>query len=174
MHTSGASSIEILSPYHASTAVFWPLQTFTAGREINWAGLPVCVQSSGPEAAALIQRIGEGMGVRLIESTSEERLKYHLAAVFVSNFVNHLYALADIWCRENLLEPEHLKPLILETAKKVQELSAPEAQTGPAKRHDLASMEKHLALLNDHPALQQVYALLSEQIMNRYQFLLKP
>jgi predicted short-subunit dehydrogenase-like oxidoreductase (DUF2520 family) len=171
LHTSGASSLEILEKYHRSNGVFWPLQTFTAGREVSWEGLPVCIQASDQHAAAILNRLSEGTRIKAIESTSDQRLQYHLAAVFVGNFVNHLYVLSDIWCRENLLDFDALKPLILETARKVQALSPPEAQTGPAKRQDVASIDKHMAMLDDHPALKQVYHILSEQIMKRYQYL---
>lgn len=174
IHTSGASPMETLLTFHQSVGVFWPVQTFTAGREIGWTGLPVCIQSNDSLAADFLSLVTERTGIMPVESTSADRLRYHLAAVFVCNFVNHLYALADIWCREHLLETETLKALILETARKVQSLEPPEAQTGPAKRHDIQSLDKHLELLSDHPALKQVYTLLSKQIMNRYQYLLKP
>jgi len=174
IHTSGASPLEVIKELHAETGVFWPVQTFSRGREIDWKNLPVCIQSNGQKAEQFIRNLAERTGIHPVESTSEERLKYHLAAVLVCNFVNHLYTVADIWCRENLLNPDFLKPLILETAKKVQELNPPESQTGPAKRGDTGSMEKHLALLNDHPAIRQVYTLMSEQIQNRYQYLRKP
>jgi predicted short-subunit dehydrogenase-like oxidoreductase (DUF2520 family) len=147
------------------------MQTFTAGRPINWHKLPVCIQASGSGPGVFFEKLSNSTGLLTVETTSAERLNYHLAAVFACNFTNHLYTLADIWCRENLLEPKLMLPLIEETAKKVQLLDPTEAQTGPAKRADQVTIDKHMALLNDHPALRQVYQLFSEQIMSRYHYL---
>lgn len=168
VHTSGSSSLELIDRYHPSTGVFWPLQTFTAGRPVSWNNLPVCIQGKDPFTKKILRDLVFSIGAKMVESTSESRLKLHIAAVFACNFVNHMYVLSDIWCRENLLSFELLKPLIEETASKVQEILPPEAQTGPAKRGDNKINEKHLATLSDHPALQTVYNLLAKQIHNRY------
>ena len=93
----------------------------------------------------------------------------HLAAVFTCNFTNHMYALAA-----ELLEKYHLPfdvmlPLIDETARKVHELPPCDAQTGPAVRYDENVINKHLSMLEDTPALQEIYKLMSKSIHEHHQ-----
>jgi len=88
----------------------------------------------------------------------------HVAAVMVSNFTNHLYALAEDYCRKEGLDFKQLLPLIEETAIRLKDTSAKQAQTGPALRHDSETIHKHLELLKDHPQLKNIYVLLTESI----------
>jgi len=101
---------------------------------------------------------------KVTEAGDEARLKLHIAAVVVSNFTNHLYALAEAFCRKEGLDFKQLLPLIEETALRIKDVSPHEAQTGPAARHDKETIQKHLELLKDHPQLKNIYLLLSESI----------
>ena len=92
----------------------------------------------------------------------------HLAAVFVNNFTNYLYGIGESICLDEGLTFDLLKPLILETAEKVQHLTPKEAQTGPARRNDSESMEAHLELLNDEEHIT-LYKLLSQAIKKRHE-----
>jgi hypothetical protein len=58
-----------------------------------------------------------------------------------------------------------LRPLILETAKKVQDHLPAEVQTGPAARNDEATMAAHVQILKDKPALKTIYTLISQAII---------
>ena len=167
-HTSGSTSMEALKNHHHAYGVFWPLQTFSQDRPVQWSDLPVCLESSNADAEKHLQQIVASLGAKAVNIDSAHRIKMHIAAVFVCNFTNHLYALADIWCRENQLDFDLLKPLISETANKIQNLSPPEAQTGPAKRHDVVTMNKHTEQLQNHPSLLEIYELISRQIQHRY------
>ena len=100
----------------------------------------------------------------MVEANDEERLKLHVAAVFASNFTNHLYALAENYCRKEKIDFRQLLPLITETALRIKEISPRAAQTGPAIRHDGDTIQKHLDLLKDHPHLKDIYVLLTESI----------
>jgi predicted short-subunit dehydrogenase-like oxidoreductase (DUF2520 family) len=93
-------------------------------------------------------------------------MKLHVAAVFACNFVNHMYSIAsDILDSENL-PFDLIKPLIQETADKINELSPSVAQTGPAKRNDQLVIEKHLDLLSFSPEYQKIYREMTESIIN--------
>jgi len=59
-----------------------------------------------------------------------------------------------------------LLPLILETANKITTLPPLEAQTGPAKRNDTKTIEKHTAMLTKNQ--QEIYTLLTKSIQNTY------
>jgi uncharacterized protein DUF2520 len=57
-----------------------------------------------------------------------------------------------------------LQPLIEETALRIKTNSPHAVQTGPAMRHDNATIQKHLQLLEQYPELKKVYAFLSDSI----------
>ena len=95
---------------------------------------------------------------------SEQRKALHVAAVFVNNFTNYMYKIGDEICKKNEIPFEILQPLILETAKKVAEISPEKAQTGPAIRADSETIKNHLFLLNDHE--KEIYNLMTKSIQN--------
>ena len=63
---------------------------------------------------------------------------------------------------------EILKPLILETAIKVQKMTPYNAQTGPAVRGDKKTIKKHLNLLSDQPELKKIYEIITNSIQNTH------
>ena len=96
---------------------------------------------------------------------SLQRKVLHLAAVFACNFPNYLYGAAQQLLAQNDMDFAMLRPLILETAQKVQERFPGEVQTGPAVRNDENTMATHLQMLNNEPDLALLYRLLSQQII---------
>jgi len=93
-------------------------------------------------------------------------LKLHVAAVVVNNFVNHLLVLAEEYCKKEGIEFSQLLPLLQETISRVREVPPSQAQTGPAIRHDTATIEKQLEILSAHPALKEIYLLLTSSIQH--------
>ena len=87
-----------------------------------------------------------------------------MAAVFTCNFTNHMYHIGQELLQDENMDFDLLKPLILETAEKVQELPAKEAQTGPAVRFDEDVIKAHEESLNMHPDFQKLYRFVSESI----------
>ena len=113
--------------------VFYPLQTFSKNRKLKFKKIPVCIEASNTSDLKLLMKLGLSLSKNVVEVNSEERSKLHLAAVFVNNFVNHMYAIGGEILQDNHLSLNLLKPLITETASKVKRLTPSEAQTGPAK-----------------------------------------
>ena len=144
VHTAGSVPMEVWNGLVERYGVFYPLQTFSKQREVDFKEIPIFVEGCAPEAS--------------------QRERLHLAAVFACNFTNHMYALAARLLEHNHLPFNVLLPLIDETARKVHELSPCEAQTGPALRYDENVINHHLQLLADEPRLQEVYRLLSRSI----------
>jgi predicted short-subunit dehydrogenase-like oxidoreductase (DUF2520 family) len=89
----------------------------------------------------------------------------HLAGVFACNFTNALYSIAEDIAEQQQIDFEILKPLIMETAHKIETLSPAEAQTGPAKRNDQTIMQKHIELLTNSKG-KEIYTLLSDSILS--------
>ena len=61
-----------------------------------------------------------------------------------------------------------LRPLILETALKLQEDLPQKMQTGPARRGDNLILKKHRMLLKNDPELKKIYTMLSKSIEKKY------
>jgi len=167
VHTAGSLPLDILKPFAAKNGVFYPLQTFSKEREVDFRTVPIFVESSDKIVSYILKQLALDLGSEVYESTSEQRLKLHLSAVFACNFVNYLYTVSHDLLFENNLSFDVLKPLIQETAAKVQTLSPADVQTGPAIRFDRKVMDKHLALLEKHPAWKTLYKELSLDIHQR-------
>ena len=160
-HTSGSVPMEVLKD-NSDYGVFYPLQTFKDS-EVNFENVPIlCEGNSGPTEAALMSLAFE-LSQRVYSITSAQRQKLHVAAVIANNFTNFLFAKAFALCQENNIPFEILHPLIVETARKATLGNPADYQTGPAVRHDEATIVKHLELLED-PALRELYASITKNI----------
>ena len=166
VHTSGSVSMEALSKRNRK-GVFYPLQTFSKNREVNFNTIPICIEAKEEADLELLTNLGKSLSEKVVEIDSDERSKLHLAAVFVNNFVNHLYAIGDDILGNNELSFDLLHPLIEETASKVKTLSPSEVQTGPARRGDQKTIEKHLHLLKEGPE-SELYQQLTESLMKKF------
>ena len=163
-HTSGSVAMEDLSDANRK-AVFYPLQTLSKKKEVNFKEVPLCIEAQNETDLKLLSDVAKSISDKVFEVNSEQRKSLHVAAVFVSNFVNHLYKLGSDICEEHQVSFEVLKPLILETAKKVQVLTPDAAQTGPAKRKDTTTINKHLAILTDENQAA-IYKILTKSIID--------
>ena len=133
-------------------------------REVDFQEVPFFIEAKRAEDTELLKAIASTLSEKVYEADSEQRKSLHLAAVFICNFTNHMYALAADLLEKYNLPFEVMLPLIDETARKVHELAPRDAQTGPAVRYDENVMSNHLAMLVDSPALQEIYKLMSKSI----------
>ncbi|WP_111307393.1 Rossmann-like and DUF2520 domain-containing protein [Confluentibacter sediminis] len=163
VHTSGSVSLYDIDKKNRR-GVFYPLQTFSKEATIDFANVPLCIEAIKSEDYHTLKNLAISIGSPTKRVNSDQRRVLHLAAVFVNNFTNQLYRIGHEITESEGAEFDVLKPLILETAKKVQELSPYMAQTGPAKRHDKKTIKKHLKLLNNNPHHKAIYELLTESI----------
>lgn len=166
VHTSGSLGLDVLKGDYRK-GVFYPFQTFTKRKYLRYEEVPIFVEASNLEDEDALYKLADKISNEVHRVNSERRLKVHMAGVWASNFTNHLYAIAESICKEAELPFEVLRPLIEETALKVQELEPYEAQTGPARRGDELVIQKHLDALEDS-RLQQLYRLLSDSIQRMY------
>lgn len=163
-HTAASVPKEVLQAVSANYGVFYPLQSLR--REMSvLPETPIFFDGSTPLAKQKLEMLAHSIGdPHVAEAGDDARMKMHVAAVVVSNFVNHLYALAEDYCRRERLDFRQLLPLIQETAGRIAQLSPSQAQTGPAIRHDSETLQKHLELLKPYPQLRNIYLLLTESI----------
>lgn len=163
-HTAGSVSKDVLKNVTAHYGVFYPLQTLR--KEINKPpDIPVFFEGSDQQATAALQKLAQSISFgQATPAKSEDRVKLHVAAVVVNNFTNHLYSLAEKYCRKEGINFHQLLPLIKETVSRLETVSPSASMTGPAVRNDEETIQKHLAVLEDHPQLQKVYRFLTESI----------
>lgn len=166
VHTSGSISLNALDKKNIR-GVFYPLQTFSKEAEIDFKNLPICIETADKACLGLLKKLAEDIGSKSYRVNSEQRSSLHLAAVFVNNFSNQLYRIAHEITESTSTNFDILKPLILETANKVQNLSPYMAQTGPAKRNDKKTIKKHLKKLENSPH-KAIYQLLTDSIQQTH------
>ncbi len=163
-HTAASVTKEVLQKVTSHYGVFYPLQSLRKDMT-SLPDIPIFFDGSDEKAKKILATLAHSISAeQVVEAGPAARLKLHVAAVVVSNFVNHLYTLAEDYCRKEGLDFKQLLPLIDETASRLKETSPGLAQTGPAVRHDGETIHKHLELLKDHPQLKNIYLLLTESI----------
>jgi len=164
VHTSGSVAISEISSKNRK-GVFYPLQTFSKNKEVNFKEIPICIEAENGTDYQLLEKIGKSISEKIFKINSEQRKALHVAAVFSCNFVNHFYAIGNKICDENEIPFEILHPLIIETANKIKTLSPAEAQTGPAKRNDTQTINAHLNFLQDETQ-KEIYKILTKSIID--------
>ena len=167
-HTSGSVAMHDLDKKN-EIAVFYPLQTFSKDADIDITEVPMCIEVYQKENRQLLKDLAKAIGCKPHKISTEQRQSIHLAAVFLNNFTNQLYRIGHEICESNNLEFDIMKPLILETAKKIQNMSPYKAQTGPAKRNDKKTIKRHLKQIEneEHKA---IYELLTTSIKRTHKY----
>ena len=164
VHTSGTASIETLDDKNRK-GVFYPLQTFSKNKDVDFSVIPICLEAENTFDFRVLDTVAKSISKAVFPINSEQRKALHVAAVFVNNFTNHLYQIGQEICEENKVPFEILKPLIQETADKINTLNPTDAQTGPAKRNDSTTIETHLDYLTDENQ-KNIYKILTQSIQN--------
>jgi len=163
-HTAASVSMDILKNVSNHHGVFYPLQSLRKDMK-TIPQIPVFWEGSDEKAKKKLEALAHSIAEeKVVEAGEDSRLKLHVAAVIVSNFPNHLYKLAEQYCRNEGLDFKQLLPLIEETATRIKDISPSKAQTGPAIRHDEETIEKHIALLKEYPQLKSIYELFTQSI----------
>ena len=163
-HTSGSQPLSVLSKYQKRTGVFYPLQTMTRGKRIDFMQVPIFLEGSTEADVLELQSLAIKLTPRVHRANSEERRKLHLASIFACNFTNHLWAIASDLLNEQGYDLSVLSHLIHETTEKALMMAPEDAQTGPAVRGDQNVMDQHLKALSNNQEYQEVYEKLSESI----------
>lgn len=168
VHTSGTRPMSVLSALAQPKGVFYPLQTFSVGKKVDFSEVPFCIEAARKTDEMRLVRLAKKLSKRVYLVDSEQRKSLHLAAVFANNFSNHLFGIAEEILQKANLSFELLHPLLKETAEKASNMSPTEAQTGPARRQDQEVIKKQLDLLQEKPHWQMLYKMLSEMIQEKY------
>ncbi len=165
VHTAGAISMNELTHNSKNIGVLYPLQSLRKEMETIPA-IPFLIEANNLETLEFIKTFAQSLGSNVQFETEEKRLRLHAAAVVVNNFTNYLYGTAEKFCIKENVDFNLLKPLIKETAIRIENVSPLDVQTGPAKRGDIITLAKHLRVLEAHPKLRVLYTRLTDGIMN--------
>lgn len=169
-HTSGTIPLNSLG--YAQThniGVFYPLQTFSKGKDLDFADIPICIEGESDETVELLRGIANSISSSVHLLDSNQRKAIHLSAVFACNFTNHMFSISKGILESNSLDFDLLKPLIVETLNKSFDIGPENAQTGPAKRGDMETLDKQFESLSNDPQVADIYKLISQNIIDFYE-----
>jgi predicted short-subunit dehydrogenase-like oxidoreductase (DUF2520 family) len=170
-HTAGSVDLNVLKFTSDQYGVIYPLQTFTKNQKIDFQATPVFIEGSNKLCTDTLIHFASIFGKQVKVLNSNDRIKLHLTAVITANFFNHLNTLAYDYLKDNVLEKYYadLLPLLQTSLDKLESNIPNTIQTGPAKRNDEITIQKHLHLLIDNQELKALYQVLSDSIIKYYQ-----
>ena len=169
VHTSGSQPLGALG-YAAipGIGVFYPLQTFSKSKKVDFADVPIFVESENPGTEKILLAMAKAISKNVHQISSQERKAMHVAAVFASNFTNHMLLIAQQIMKENNLNFDWLKPLVAEMINKSISIGPEQAQTGPARRGDFEILDRHMEFLQQDEQRAEIYKVISQHIIDRY------
>ncbi len=167
VHTSGSQSINKLG-YTATEniGVFYPLQTFTKSKKVDFEEIPILIEAENRATLKTLKSLAKSISKQVYSIDSKDRMAIHVAAVVACNFSNYLFGVAEKILTRQGFELDILRPLIAETLNKSLDIGPRDAQTGPAARGDLETLDNHMAFL-ENDEFKELYQLISEKILNR-------
>jgi len=169
LHASGSAEPQSLAALRAAghpSGTFHPLLPFAdparaaASLRGAWFGL------DGDAAARDASRaLASALGALTLEIPAGEKVRYHAAAVFASNFPALLMAAGEqLLTGIGLARDEAraaLMPLFLAAVENVRSRPTAQALTGPIVRGDVETVRRHLSALTTEPELLALYQALS-------------
>jgi len=165
LHTAGSLPMSLWKDAGAVRyGVLYPMQTFTPGCRVEWDSVPLFIESEDG-CRSLVEELAASLSGNVKYLTTQERCRLHMCAVFVSNFPNHMYAIADRMLSAMGVPFSVMLPLVDMTAAKVHTMCPAQCQTGPAVRGDGKVMRLHMEMLEGNPEWQELYRLISEDII---------
>ncbi len=169
-HTSGSIPLTALG-YLATPniGVFYPLQTFTKQQKVDFSEIPILIEGDNTDTTNMLQKLANTLSSHVSIISSTQRQQLHLAAVFANNFTNWILMQSQEILQSAALDLSILQPLLETSISKAIQFGPKNSQTGPAKRGDFEVLDKQMSLLQEHPEKQEVYKLLTQQIINFYQ-----
>ncbi|MTI33631.1 Rossmann-like and DUF2520 domain-containing protein [Xanthovirga aplysinae] len=170
-HTSGAQPLKVLERANLMAhGVFYPLYSFSKSGRVNFSEIPFFIEADHIKTEEILVRLAQSLSKQVMTINSEQRKLFHLAGVFACNFTNHMLSIAEKILKENHLDFELMKPLILGTLHKSLEIGPFNAQTGPAVRGDLKTLDSHVDKLKEEEELLRIYKIISDHIIQMHQY----
>lgn len=170
VHTSGSIALSELG--YAATpniGVFYPLQTFTKNQQVDFSTIPILIEGENRQTVDVLSSLSKTLTSNVNIISSAQRQQIHLAAVFASNFTNWMLTQSETILKDANLDFSLIHALIAQSINNAIQSGPDHSQTGPAKRADYEVLDKHMQLLESKPEHQELYKLVSQQILDNYQ-----
>lgn len=168
LHTSGATDIEQLKPAAMHYGMFWLIYSIVKQDLPQHRNIPCAYEASSAESGEVLMQIISAITDIAHQANGAQRQWLHLGAVFSNNFTNHLMAIAEQLCIKQDLPFSLLQPIIQQTCERITNASPHELQTGPARRNDQNTINKHLTLLQNSPDWKAIYEVVNQSIKAMY------
>ena len=169
VHVSGALGLDALEALKDNPrGSFHPLQSFPMPRDPSaFRGITIAVDATTPALRRRLAKLARELGARPKHVGDRERVRYHAAAVFASNFVDVVVAQGVRllkqagWSEEEATQA--LMPLVEGALSNIRKRGTVRALTGPIRRGDAETVNRHLAVV-DNPDLYRMLGLAALQI----------
>jgi predicted short-subunit dehydrogenase-like oxidoreductase (DUF2520 family) len=169
VHVSGALGLDALTSLRAAHAVgsFHPLQSFPSPRSPDaFAGITIAVDASSPALRRTLSRLARDLGGNPKQVDGASRAVYHAAAVFASNYVVVVVELGvRLLQRAGFSRTDAEKalvPLVEGVVANIRRQGTVKALTGPVRRGDVDTVQRHLAALRNERQTETLYRMLGQ------------
>ena len=164
-HTAGAREIDILDAASANYGSFYPLETFRKKHEKDLSEVPFLINGNNEHTKRSLRVLARKISSNVSECSDDDKLRYHISAVFINNFVNHLACLTHKYLDDNDLDIKYLDSIVRSGMDRILDHESCESQTGPAQRNDIQLIRKHLDLLKQDKNMSHIYKTLTDSII---------
>ncbi len=168
VHTSGATAMDVLKETGRRAGVIWPMQSLSKEEAVDYSEMPLFIEAVNAEDLEILKEVCSAVSGKVYVADSAKRARLHLAAVFANNFANHAVALGQEILTEEGVDTECLMPIIRGTFGKLEKHPARDMQTGPARRADFGTIERHLGMLRGDEDKRRFYLSATESILKMY------
>lgn len=167
VHTSGTQKSDILNCVECF-GVLYPLQTLTKDFDVDFKDVPLLINASSTGNLLKLKNLADLISNVVIECSDDDRSYIHMSAVYVSNFVNVMLQIGNKLLESKNLNVSVLESLVHETVRKSFALGPDKALTGPARRGDHNTINKHKSMLDNNIEEKMIYEILTNYILNKY------
>ncbi|MBS1615002.1 MAG: DUF2520 domain-containing protein [Bacteroidetes bacterium] len=174
IHTAGSVPLSLLEGHSNHIGVVWPVYSIRKDSLPAHRSFAALIEANTPVAKIAVREVAKAICDQQYEAGSEQRAWMHVAAVMGNNFVNHLLGIAASISATQEVPLSILQPLLEQPLQDMRTKQPFEVQTGPARRHDSASMQRQLDMLATKPEWQELYRAASASIMKLYKPIGKP
>ncbi len=167
LHTSGVLSSDALAESSIiSRGSMHPYQTFASQNPLPpLAGIWFGIEGE-PKACRIARRLVKILKAHAVPIPTGSKTPYHLGAVVISNFLVALHHMtARLYSSLGFSENKTLDlvaPIVRQTLENMTRMGIAPSLTGPARRGDIETLERHAKYLREHfPEMANMYDALS-------------
>ena len=169
VHTSGSYETTKLTKFSTKTGSFYPLQTFNKDISVDFSTIPIIIESENSEVIEALLSVAKRLTEKTHILNASQKKALHISAIGINNFTHFILSKSKQYCESNNLTFNLLKPLLKHTVESFSNEEMPlQKQTGPARRGDVAIINKHIEALTSDKEFQTLYKELSQYILSEF------